>query len=70
MVAKAIHVPALEPRCGSWVVSRKDTGIAVFETFDRRALANLNPDTVQVETAAQYLARTNIAIKERDRNYP
>ncbi len=59
MPAKTDHIPALERHCGSWVVSRKDTGAVVGEFYDRRIVERFNPDKVTVETALKYLCRIN-----------
>ena len=60
-------IPPLEPWCGSWVVTRRATGAVVGEFFtrDRALVEQFNPATTCVETAQQYLARINRAIKER-----
>lgn len=54
-----IEIPPLERHCGSWVVSRRDTGEVAFETFDRSVLERLDPAKAIIETAAQYLNRLN-----------
>lgn len=58
-----INIPELEPWCGSWVVSRK-SGEVIGEFYNRDNVAKFNPVTCIVETAQQYLARINKAIKE------
>ncbi len=56
-----IHIPTLEPRCNSWVVSRKN-GEVVGEFYERRNVEKFNPETCIVETALTYLGRANQAI--------
>ena len=53
------HTPELEPHCGSWIVTRNDTGAAVLETFSRKVADAVNRDRYTVQTAAQYLAQLN-----------
>ena len=50
------HIPALEPHCGSWIVTRRDTGEAVGEFYERANVERFDPEKVIVQTAAQYLA--------------
>lgn len=57
-----MSIPALEHHCGSWVVSRKDTGEVVGEFFNRSNVEKFNPEKVVIETALQYLNRVNAAI--------
>ena len=52
-------IPALEPHCGSWIVTRKADGQVVGEFFERRSVERFNPENVIIETAAQYLGRLN-----------
>lgn len=59
-------IPDLEPWCGSWVVTRRATGEVVGEFYDRRMVERFDPATTVVETAQQYLARLNRAIREAD----
>ncbi len=56
-------IPALEAHCGSWVVSRKDTGEVVGEFWERRTVERFSADKVNIETAAQYLNRLNREIQ-------
>lgn len=56
-------VPALEPHCGSWIVSRRSTGEVIGEFFKRSNVEQFNPATCLIETAAQYLGRINAAIR-------
>ena len=55
------NVPELEAFCGSWIVTRRDTGEAVCEfTKDQRWMVErINFDRFQVHTAAQYLGAIN-----------
>lgn len=54
-----IHIPDLEPYCGSWVVSRIESGEVVGEFYDRWIVEMIDPERFFVETAAQYLVRLN-----------
>jgi hypothetical protein len=47
----------------SWIVTRKATGEVIGEFFTRRAVDRFNPDRCLIETAHEYLARLNRAIK-------
>jgi len=53
------NVPDLEPHCGSWFILRRDTGKAVYETFDRSYAERVDQDIYEVVTAAEALARLN-----------
>ena len=53
-----IHIPPLEPHCGSWVVSRIN-GEVIGEFYERSSVEKFNPETCRVETSAQYLGRIN-----------
>jgi hypothetical protein len=57
-MSKTIHIPELEPLCGSWIVSRKNSEV-IGEFFDRKHLLAFNPETCFIETALQYLVRIN-----------
>lgn len=59
-----LHVPALEPHCGSWILTRRATGEVIGEVYDRAHVVRFNPATVLIETAAQYLGRINRQIAE------
>jgi hypothetical protein len=59
-----IEIPSLEPRCGSWVVTRKATGEVVGEFYDQSNVEKFNPETCVVETAATYLGRVNKELRE------
>lgn len=48
---------------GSWIVSRRDTGLVVGEFFDERIVRRFNPDVVMIETAHEYLARLNRTVR-------
>ena len=61
MIAK--HTPELEPHCGSWIVTRNDTGEAILETFSRKVADAVNRDRYTVQTALQYLVALNRSIK-------
>ena len=56
--------PELEPHCGSWIVTRNDTGAAVLETHSRKVADAINRDRYTVQTAAQYLGALNRKIRE------
>lgn len=53
-------IPELERHCGSWIVSRRDTGEVAFETFERSVVERLDPAKAIIETAAQYLGRLHM----------
>ena len=53
------HIPPLEWHCGSWVITRRDTGEVIGEFFERRNVERFNPARVTIQTAAQYLAGLN-----------
>lgn len=55
----ADHIPALEPHCGSWIVTRRDTGEVVGEFYARASVERFDPAKVTVQTAAQYLGALN-----------
>ena len=57
------HIPPLEPHCGSWVVTRRDTGEAIGEFYTRANVARFDPAKVVVQTAAQYLGALNARIR-------
>lgn len=58
-----MNVPVLPRHCNSWIAVRKSTGAAVFETWDRRVVTALNPETAEVYTAAAWLAEVNRRIR-------
>lgn len=53
------NIPQLEHYCGSWIVSRKETGEVIGEFFNAASLFRFNPEKVIIETANQYLCRLN-----------
>lgn len=57
------HTPELEPHCGSWIITRNDTGAAVLETYSRKIADAVNRKRYTVHTALQYLAALNRSIK-------
>ncbi len=57
-------VPPLPPNCNSWVIIRKASGKAVFETFDPLVVVALNPDTALAVPALTYLETFNRSILE------
>lgn len=63
--ANPIHIPALEHHCGSWIATRIADNSVVGEFFERNNLLKLNPKTIRVETAAQYLGRVNKELREQ-----
>jgi hypothetical protein len=52
-------IPDLEPHCGSWIIADRETGEAVFETWNPDTAARVNQDKYIVQTAAQHLAEIN-----------
>ncbi|GGX91294.1 hypothetical protein GCM10007160_18490 [Litchfieldella qijiaojingensis] len=59
-------IPPLENHCGSWVITHRQTGKPVLETFSESTAEAVNRQKYKVETAAEYLARINQQIKEED----
>jgi hypothetical protein len=57
-----IHVPELEPHCGSWTVCDRETGEGVVEIFRRSIVEKVNANRYYIETTLQYLCRMNAAI--------
>jgi len=55
-------VPSLPQGCGSWIVVRKGTLDAVYETWSRSVAEKVNADRFQVLTALDYLQRFNAAL--------
>ena len=55
-------VPALPHGCGSWIVVRKGTLDAVYETWTRSVAEKVNTERYQVLTALDYLQRFNAAL--------
>lgn len=54
-----MSIPRLEPHCGSWIVTRRDTGDVIGEYFNRLSVERFDLSKCRVETAAQYLGRIN-----------
>ena len=54
-------VPSLPHGCGSWIVVRKGTRDAVYETWSRSVAEKVNAERYQVLTALDYLQRFNAA---------
>jgi len=57
------RVPNLEHNCNSWIITRKSTGVAVLETFEREVAEAVNQDKYEVWTALSYLQNLNKKIK-------
>jgi len=55
-------IPSLPHGCGSWIVVRKGSLDAVYETWSRSVAEKVNADRYQVLTALDYLQRFNAAI--------
>jgi len=55
-------IPSLPHGCGSWIVVRKGTLEAVYETWSRSVAEKVNADRYQVLTALDYLQRFSAAI--------
>ena len=51
------NIPQLEQYCGSWIVSRKETGEVIGEFFNAASLFRFNPEKVIIETSYQHLVR-------------
>ncbi len=54
--------PSLPQGCGSWIVVRKGTLDAVYETWSRSVAKKVNAERYQVLTALDYLQRFNAAL--------
>ena len=54
--------PALPSGCGSWIVVRKGTLEAVYETWSRSVAEKVNADRYTVLTALDYLQRLNASL--------
>ena len=52
-------IPELEPHCGSWIVTSRETGEVVLETFERKTAEAINQEKYMVQTALQHLASLN-----------
>lgn len=53
----------------SYVITSKETGLAVFETYYKHIADKVNLNKYNVETAYQYLCRINKEIKEGSTKY-
>jgi hypothetical protein len=51
--------------CNSWIITRTSDGRAIFETFSEKVADRINRDVYTVETAWEYLARINRAVREQ-----
>jgi hypothetical protein len=49
----------------SWIITSKETGLAVFETFEKKTADAVNRAKYNVETAHDYLCRLNAQILSR-----
>ena len=58
-----MSIPKLEPWCNSWVVSCKQTGKAVFETYEEDTANKINQSRYEVKTMYQHLTDLNKQIK-------
>jgi hypothetical protein len=54
--------PSLPHGCGSWIVVRKGTLEAVYETWSRSVAEKVNVERYQVLTALDYLQRFNATL--------
>ena len=57
-----MSAPALPHGCGSWIVVRKGTLEAVYETWSRSVAEKVNADRYTVLTALDYLQRFNASL--------
>lgn len=58
-----MSIPKLEPWCNSWVVSCKQTGKAIFETYSEDTANRINQSRYEVKTTYQHLTDLNKKIK-------
>ena len=56
-------VPEFEHNCNSWIVTDRQTGVAVLETFERKTAEAVNQEKYEVWTALSYLQNLNRKIK-------
>lgn len=56
-------------KSNSWIVSSKETGKAVLESYNPKIVTAINVDKYQVETAYDYLCRVSREIKAGSTNY-
>jgi hypothetical protein len=54
--------PTLPPGCGSWIVVRKGTLEAVYETWSRSVAEKVDAERYTVLTALDYLQRFNSSL--------
>lgn len=54
---------SVQTRSASWVIRVKATGVVLFETFDRKAVAALNTTKYEAVPILDYLVGLNAAIK-------
>lgn len=57
-----MNVPTLPHGCGSWIVVRKGTLDAVYETWSQSVAEKVNADRYTVLTALDYLQRFNASL--------
>ena len=57
----------LDDGSGSWIIVSRETGGAVFETFNETVANAVNLDKYRVLTAYEWLAEFNRRVKERAR---
>lgn len=56
-------------KSNSWIVSNKETGKAVLETYNKAIVDKINVDKYRVETAYDYLCRINREIAAGSTTY-
>lgn len=50
-------------RANSWVLSHRESGAVICETYSPKIVAAVNPEKVLVESSYDYLCRINAQIK-------
>ena len=53
----------------SWIVSSKETGKPILETYDPKIVDAIRADLYQIETAYEYLCRMNSEIQAGSTRY-
>ncbi len=56
-----MNVPTLPHGCGSWIIIRKGTFEAVYETWSQSVAEKINGERYTILTALDYLQRLNAA---------
>tara|TARA_B100000497_G_C7267449_1_gene188012 strand:+ start:112 stop:321 length:210 start_codon:yes stop_codon:yes gene_type:complete len=63
-----MNIPKLEPWCNSWIISCKDTGEVLFETYSIDVVNRISQTRCIVKTAYQHLTDLNKTLREEKEN--